>query len=107
MRSHRGGGMRLSMDRVRQMDADRSRGGVCERFTSEPSDDYAPVWSRDGDRIAFTSVRKGTIEIYERSVDGSGGERMLDAGGSALGKFAASWSADGESLLFIAGGRAL
>ena len=86
---------------------DVARGGVCERFTSEPSDDYAPVWSRDGDRIAFTSVRKGTIEIYERSVDGSGGERMLDAGGSALGKFAASWSADGESLLFIAGGRAL
>jgi Tol biopolymer transport system component len=86
---------------------DVPRGGVCERFTSEPSDDFAPVWSPGGDRIAFTSVRKGSIEIYERSASGSGGERMLEAGDPALGKFAASWSPDGEALLFIAGGRAL
>ncbi len=81
--------------------------GLPERFTSEPSDDYAPVWSPGSDRLAYTSVRNGGIELYERAVNGSGAERMLDAGGSALGKFAASWSPDGGTLAFIAGGRAL
>jgi Tol biopolymer transport system component len=80
--------------------------GIRDRFTDEPSDDYAPVWSPRGDRIAFTSVRDGSIELYERRSDGSG-ERHLDAGGSPLGKFAAHWSPDGNQLLFIAGGRAL
>lgn len=80
--------------------------GVHERFTSERSDDYAPVWSPGGDRVAFTSAREGSIEIYERSLNGTTPERRLDSGGSRLGKFAASWSQDGH-LLFIAGGRAM
>ena len=80
--------------------------GVRDRVTSEPSDDYAPVWSPTGDRFAFTSERDGSIELYERRLDGSG-ERTLDSGGSPLGKFAAHWSPDGDHLLFIAGGRAL
>jgi Tol biopolymer transport system component len=85
-------------------DADR---GIRERLTSEPSDDYAPVWSPRGDRIAFTSARAGSIELYERALDGSRSERRLESGGSRLGKFAAAWSPDGRVLLFIAGGRAL
>jgi Tol biopolymer transport system component len=80
--------------------------GVRDRVTSEPSDDYAPVWSPGGDRIVFTSVRDGSIDLYERRLDGSG-ERKLDSGGSPLGKFAAHLSPDGAHLLFIAGGRAL
>jgi serine/threonine protein kinase/dipeptidyl aminopeptidase/acylaminoacyl peptidase len=80
--------------------------GVRERFAADPSDEYAPVWSPDGARVAFTAARDGAIEIYERSLSGAGGERKLDSGGSRLGKFAATWSRDGH-LLFIAGGRAL
>jgi Tol biopolymer transport system component len=60
-----------------------------------------------GDRIVYTSSRQGAIELYERRANGSGDERMFDAGGSVLGKFAASWSPDGQWLAFIAGGRAL
>jgi Tol biopolymer transport system component len=78
---------------------------VRERFTTEPSDDYAPVWSPDGARVAYTSAREGSIEIYERSFAGSP-DRTIASGGSRLGKFAASWSRDGQ-LAYIAGGRAL
>jgi Tol biopolymer transport system component len=81
--------------------------GVRERFTDSSTDDLAPVWSPVGDRIVYTSSRQGAIELYERRANGSGTERMFDAGGSVLGKFAASWSPDGQWLAFIAGGRAL
>src|SRR5690606_1457117 len=53
--------------------------GVRDRVTSEPSDDYSPVWSPGGDRVVFTSVRDGSIDLYERRLDGSG-ERKLDSG---------------------------
>ena len=79
---------------------------VRERFTTEPSDDYAPVWSPDGNRAAYTSAREGSIEIYERSLTGASPDRTIVSGGSRLGKFAASWSPDGH-LAYIAGGRAL
>jgi Tol biopolymer transport system component len=80
---------------------------LAERFTTEPSDEYAPVWSPPGDRIAFTSTRDGSIQIFEQPRDRSAPPRKVDAGKSPLGKFAAAWSPDGRSLLFIAGGRAL
>jgi Tol biopolymer transport system component len=80
--------------------------GLRERFTSEPSDDYAPVWSPDGTRVAYTSAQKGSIEIYGRSLAGATPDRPIASGGSRLGKFAASWSRDGQ-LAYIAGGRAL
>jgi Tol biopolymer transport system component len=80
--------------------------GTAERFTTSANDDYAPVWSPAGDRVAFTSAREGSIEIYERPFSGPGAERRIDSGASTLGKFAATWSPGGD-LLFIAGGRAV
>jgi Tol biopolymer transport system component len=79
--------------------------GTRERLTSETGDEFAPVWSPAGDRIIYSALRKGSIELFERRANGSGTERKLDAGGSALGKFAASWSRDGRAVLFVAGGR--
>lgn len=81
--------------------------GLPERFTSDPGDEYAPVWGPRGDRIAYTSTRDGSIQIFEESLSRRGQPRQVDSGGSPLGKFAATWSPDGEWLLFIAGGRAL
>ena len=81
--------------------------GSRERLTSEPSDEYAPVWSPQGDRIVYSSGRQGGIELFERKTSGSSPERKLETGGSALGKFAASWSRDGRALLYVAGGRIL
>jgi eukaryotic-like serine/threonine-protein kinase len=81
--------------------------GSRERLTAEPSDEYAPVWSPDGNRIVYSSGRQGRIELFERKASGSSPERKLDTGGLALGKFAASWSRDGRALLYVAGGRIL
>ena len=81
--------------------------GSRERLTYEPSDEFAPVWSPQGDRMVYSSARQGGVELFERKVSGSSAERKLDTGGSALGKFAASWSRDGRALLYVAGGRIL
>ena len=35
------------------------RRGVLSRFTSDVADDVYPIWSPDGDRIVFSSNRKG------------------------------------------------
>ncbi len=80
--------------------------GSRDPLTQDPYDDYAPAWSPDGTRVAYSSGRDGSIAIYDRAVNGSGPERKHNTGGSALGKFAASWSRDGW-MVFIAGGRAL
>ncbi len=81
--------------------------GSRERLTYEPSDEYAPVWSPQGDRIVYSAGRHAGIELFERKASGSSPERKLETGGSALGKYAASWSRDGRALLYVAGGRIL
>ena len=58
-----------------------------------------PVWSPDGDRIAFLSNRSGSGDIYVMNVDGSGVERLTE-GNSLRG---ISWSPDGERIVFDAG----
>ena len=81
--------------------------GTRERVSVEPSDEFAPVWSPQGDRIIYASVRQGAIELFERRASSSSAERKVETGASTLGKFAASWSPDGRALLYVAGGRIL
>ena len=74
-----------------------------ERFTFESGDDFGPNWSRPrGDRIFFSSQRKGSIQLYEKTSSGSGGETLLLE--DDLGKFNGSSSADGRFLVYVAGG---
>jgi len=74
-----------------------------ERFTYESGDDFGPNWSRPGgDRIFFSSLRKGTIDLYEKPSSGLGSEALLLR--DDLGKFNANASEDGRFLVYVAGG---
>jgi hypothetical protein len=71
--------------------------GVFSRFTTDPADDVMPVWSPNGDRIAFSSNRKGVHDVYEKSMAKGGREELLLS--TAEPKQVTDWSADGRFLL--------
>ncbi len=78
---------------------DTTRGGRT-RLTFEASDDFAPAWSPNGDRLAFTARRAGDrgLNLYEKTLSGAGEEkRLLDRDGVEI---PTSWSSDGRFLLF-------
>ncbi len=73
--------------------------GSSSRFTFEPSQHNAsPIWSPDGGRIAFSSLRKGSWGIYQKSSSGVGAEELLFE--SKLLILPMEWSRDGRSIVF-------
>ena len=47
------------------------------RITSDPDDDLAPAWSRDGRWIYFASNRGGRSAMYRHAADGTGGDEIV------------------------------
>ena len=72
--------------------------GVRTRFTFDPADDVAPIWSPDGTRVAFTSNRKGHFDLYQKAASGIGMETVLFADDKE--KYPTSWLPNGGSLLY-------
>jgi eukaryotic-like serine/threonine-protein kinase len=71
--------------------------GVPTRFTFDTAVDFAPVWSPDGERIVFASLREGAPNLFQKKADGSGREDPLYQ--SLLAKIPSSWSTDGRFVL--------
>ena len=71
--------------------------GVPSRRTFNPAHDFFPVWSPNGRRIAFTSLRESPPQLYELDAGSAGTEALLLK--SPLPKVSTGWSGDG-SLLF-------
>jgi eukaryotic-like serine/threonine-protein kinase len=71
---------------------------VDQRFTTDRSRNDSPVWSPNGDRIAFRSTRSGQQEIWLKATNGSGKEEMLQT--DAFPKFPGQWSPDGRSIVY-------
>lgn len=55
--------------------------GLRTRFTFDPADELASVWSPDGSRIVFNSRRKGHLDLYQKASSGAGSEDVLLAAG--------------------------
>lgn len=55
-------------------------GELGRNLTHHWADEVSPVWSPEGDRIAFVSNRTGSPQIYVMNADGSGQRRLTMAG---------------------------
>jgi serine/threonine protein kinase len=75
--------------------------GVTARFTTTAKPEYAPIWSPDGNRIAFSCSRSST-DICQRSSNGAGAEELLLS--TNRPKVPVAWSPDGRFILYIAPG---
>lgn len=71
------------------------------RLTFDPGIDAVPVWSPDGSRVAFTSSRGRSFDIYVKPADGSQPERLL-VPTSGVDSLPLDWSRDGHNLLYLA-----
>jgi Tol biopolymer transport system component len=78
--------------------------GVRTRSTVDPANDIGPVWSSDGNQLAYTSNRTGTQDIYLKSAGGTVTEQALVQGDDS--QLASSWSRDGRYMLFESGATA-
>jgi eukaryotic-like serine/threonine-protein kinase len=73
--------------------------GSDTRLTFDASQhNSAPVWSPDGTRIVYASLRKGKWGLYRNLSSGSGTEELLFE--SDLPAAPSSWSPDGKRLVF-------
>jgi len=72
--------------------------GTETRFTSSASNNVAPVWSPKGDRIVFSSNRKGVNNLYQKAASGSGqDELLLPNTGIDVSE---QWSRDGRFIVY-------
>ena len=62
------------------------------------AEDYGAVWSPDGKKIAFISVRDGNEEIYMMNPDGSAQTRLTH---NTSRDSQISWSPDGQWIAFV------
>ncbi len=74
-------------------------GGALQRLTHTPGYDAEAVYSPKGDRIVFTSVRTGDLELFLMNVDGSGVKQLTHEAGYDGGAF---FSLDGEWIVWRA-----
>jgi Tol biopolymer transport system component len=77
-----------------------SSGGIATRLTTHPGVDGTPIWSPDGTRIVFTSIRRGHADLYRMKSSGGGSEQPLFEFGRT--SYASDWSPDGRFVLLRA-----
>jgi Tol biopolymer transport system component len=72
--------------------------GTKSQFSFSQSRDDDPVWSPDGNTLAFDSARNGKIDLYTRPANGASQEVLLYH--DDTDKYPASWSSDGKYIVY-------
>ena len=75
-------------------------GGNQQRLTENRKNDWQPSWSPNGERVAFTSDRKGdfqNFEIYVMDHDGGNQQRLTE---NRVSDSFPSWSPDSKQIVF-------
>jgi Tol biopolymer transport system component len=84
-----------------------SNGGPGQRITSQPLDEFAPVWSPDGRRLLYSAFINGFVDLYISDLGVAGDPVRLATDTLGQGRFATDWSRDDRFFVYIAGGRAI
>ncbi len=72
-------------------------GGTATPLTSHPAHDYMPVWSNDGQHIAFASDRYGNFDIYLIAARGGAPKRLTF---HSTHEYPYSFTRDDKSIVF-------
>src|SRR5262249_41320951 len=75
-----------------------SRGPMSRLTFDTASDNSSPIWSPDGTRLVFASLRNQKWGLYVKLANGSGGEERLLENDLLTAPMA--WSPDGNSIVF-------
>ena len=75
-----------------------SQGGAAHQLTSNAAYDAYPVWSPDGQRIAFASAREGSLDVYVVDKEGGTPKRLTTDSGNET----PLWFLDDGTVLFEA-----
>ena len=76
-----------------------TRGGVPRRFTFARGNQYSPIWSPDGARLAFSDDQAGVDTLAAKPLAGTSNEQpLIPVPPSST--YAQSWSPDGEWILY-------
>jgi eukaryotic-like serine/threonine-protein kinase len=72
--------------------------GSRTRLSFDPATEILPVWSPDGEQVAYSSWRMGNTDIFVRRADGAGEEQTLVA--TPANERVSDWSRDGKQILY-------
>jgi eukaryotic-like serine/threonine-protein kinase len=64
-------------------------------------DNRTPIWTRDGQRLIYASMRGDEGQLFWQPADGGGAPERLVSGGSLL--VPGTWSADGRTFVYVDG----
>ena len=76
-----------------------AQGGTAVQLTTQASYEANPVWSPDGEQIAFASDRNGNFDLFIMSADGGAARRLTYHSASEI---PSSFTPDGKYVLFSA-----